>query len=57
MAGRLAPLHRARKLDGAAVQQQLFRQRRLAGVRMRDDREGPPLADFSLNVGHGVSLL
>ena len=36
--------HRARHADGAALQQQLFRQRRLAGVGMRDDREGAPRA-------------
>jgi hypothetical protein len=39
-------LHLAGELDGAAEQQQLFGQRRLAGVRVRDDREGaaaPPL--------------
>ncbi len=32
--------HGARFPHGAAVEQQLLRQRRLAGVRMRDDREG-----------------
>jgi hypothetical protein len=33
-------LHLARELDRAAEQEELFRQRRLAGIRVRDDREG-----------------
>ena len=33
--------HRPCQMDGAAVQQQLFRQGRLAGVGVRDDRERP----------------
>ena len=37
-----ARLHGARDMDGAAEQQQLFRQRRLAGVGMRDDRKRAP---------------
>ncbi len=49
---RLAALDRARQLDRAAVQQQLLGQRRLAGVRVRDDRERAPEADLSLNFGH-----
>ena len=36
-----ARLDRPRQVDGAAVQQELLRQRRLAGVRMADDRKGP----------------
>jgi hypothetical protein len=40
-----ARLHRARELDGAAEQQQLFGQRRLAGVGMRDDRERAPAVE------------
>jgi hypothetical protein len=40
-----ARLDRAGGLDRAAEQQQLFRQRRLAGVRMRDDRKGTPPCD------------
>ena len=35
-----ARLYGARQLDGAAEQEQLFRQRGLARVRMRDDGEG-----------------
>jgi hypothetical protein len=31
-------------MDGAAEQQQLLGQRRLAGVRMGDDRKRPPQA-------------
>ena len=38
----LLGLDLAGELDGAAEQQQLFRQRRLAGVRVGDDREGAP---------------
>ena len=41
---------RAGELHGAAVQQQLFRQRRLARVRMRDDGERAPFLDFFDNV-------
>ena len=37
-------------VDRAAVQQQLLGQRGLAGVRVRDDREGAPALRF---VGHG----
>jgi hypothetical protein len=37
-----ARLDRAGQVDGAAVEQQLLRQRRLAGVGVRDDRERPP---------------
>ena len=33
------------RVDRAAVQQQLLRERGLAGVRVRDDREGTPLGD------------
>ena len=39
-----ARLDRARHMDGAAEQQQLFGQRRLARVGMRDDRERAPEA-------------
>ena len=39
---RFAPPDGARELDCAGIQQQLLGQRRLAGVGMRDDREGPP---------------
>ena len=35
----------AGELDGAAEQQQLFGQRGLAGVRVRDDREGAAAGD------------
>jgi hypothetical protein len=43
----LAPsFHRAGELDGAAEQQDLFGERRLAGVGVRNDREGAPAGDF-----------
>ncbi len=42
--------HLAGKLDGAAEEQQLLGQRGLAGVRVRDDREGAPAGSF---VGKG----
>ena len=45
---RLAGLDGAREVDGAAVEQELFRQRRLAGVRVRNDGERAPLLDFFL---------
>jgi hypothetical protein len=47
MPRRLAPLDGARQLNGAAEQQQLFRQRGLARVRMADDGKSPSFADFS----------
>ena len=34
------------QMNGAAVQQQLFRQCSLAGVRMRNDRESPPFINL-----------
>ncbi len=37
----------AGQIDGAAEQQQLFGQRGLAGVRMRDDRESAAAGDLS----------
>ncbi len=36
----------ARRLDGAAVKQEFFRERRLTGIRVRNDRERPALCDF-----------
>ncbi len=48
---RLASAHRAGQLDRAGVEQQLFGQRRLAGVRVRDDRERPPPRDFAFELG------
>jgi hypothetical protein len=41
-----ARLDGARQLDGAAEQQQLFGQRRLARVRVRDDRESAAAAGY-----------
>jgi hypothetical protein len=41
-----ACLDRAGQLDGAAEQQQLLGERRLAGVRVRDDRERAPPLDL-----------
>ena len=46
----LAAAHGAGQLDRAGVQQQLLRQRRLAGVGMRDDRERPPSRDLALEL-------
>ena len=40
---RLAALHRASQIDRAAVQEKLLRERRLTGVRVRNNREGPSL--------------
>ena len=39
-------LHRPGQMHGAAVEQQLFGQRRLTGVRVGDDREGSPACHF-----------
>ena len=47
--------HFAGELDGAAEQQQLFGQRRLAGVGVRDDREGAPARD-GVRVRHGLRV-
>jgi len=41
-----ARLDRAREMDRAAVEEQLLRERRLARVRMRNDREGAPAGDL-----------
>ena len=49
----LARLDRAGHLDRAAEQQQLFGQRGLAGVGMRDDGEGAAAAGFAQVLGHG----
>ena len=46
----LLGLDLAGKLDGAAEQQQLFGQRRLAGVRVRDDREGAAARDTAFSM-------
>ena len=43
----------AREIDGAAEQQQFLGQRGLAGVRMRNDRKGPPPRDLSSERGTG----
>ena len=48
----LFAFHDARLLDGAAVQKQLFRQRRLARVRVRNDRERAALIDLFDKVFH-----
>src|SRR5210317_2124730 len=55
MTASLAALDRAGKLNRTAVQEQFLRQRRLARVRMRNDGESPPPADFILYVWHWVS--
>lgn len=51
----LACLHGAGLVDGAAVQQQLLRQRGLAGVGMRDDGEGAASRDLVGEGGSGES--
>ena len=43
---RLAAAHGPRQLDGARIEQQLLRQRRLAGVGVRDDRKRAAPRDF-----------
>src|SRR5690606_24427177 len=50
-----AGLDGAGHLDGAAEQQQLLRERGLAGVRVGDDREGPPPGDLVGEAGHLVN--
>ena len=52
MARSLASLDGARHLDRAAEQQELFGQRRLAGVRVRDDRKTASAGDFVFRQGH-----
>ena len=47
----------AGKLDGAAEQQELLRQRGLAGVRVGDDREGAPPLDLGRNERLGRARL
>src|SRR4051794_28564824 len=47
-----ARLDLAGELDRAAEQQQLFGQRRLARVGVRDDRKGAPARDFVGEAGH-----
>ncbi len=49
-----ARLDLAGKLDRAAKQQQLFGQRGLAGIGVRDDREGAPARDLVGQRGHGA---
>ena len=48
-----ARLHGTGHLNGAAEQQELFRQRRLAGIGVGNDGEGATLGDFSRRRGHG----
>ena len=51
-----AGLDRARQVDGAAVEQQLFREGRLAGVRVADDGKGATTGDLAVQVRRwGVS--
>ena len=47
--------HFAGELDRAAEQQQLFGERRLARVRVRDDREGAPARD-RVQFSHGLRV-
>src|SRR3546814_1055426 len=51
----LARLDRTGHLDRAAEQQQLLGQGGLAGVRVRNDREGAAAGGFGGNVRHGES--
>ena len=44
--------HRPCELNRAAKEQQLLRQRRLAGVGVGDDCEGSPPADLLFDIGH-----
>ena len=46
MALRLARLDGAREVDGTTVEQEFLRQRRLTGIRVRDDRKRAALLDF-----------
>jgi hypothetical protein len=54
VAGGLASLYRTCELDGAAEQEELLRQCSLAGVRVRDDREGAAAGNFVLQRWHRV---
>ena len=56
MAVALLALDRARGLDRAAVEQELFGQRGFTGVGVRDDRKGPAPLDFFLILRHIVLL-
>ena len=56
MLGALLALDRACLIDGSAVQQQLFGQRRFAGVGVADDRKRPAALDF-FTICHMVLLL
>ncbi len=49
----VAPADRAGELNGAGVQEQLFRERRLARVGMRNNREGAPPRHFPVEFGEG----
>ena len=48
----LAPLHGAGELNRATVEQQLLGQRRLAGIRVRDDGKRAPFVDLFGNARH-----
>ena len=54
MAAGLAALDRTGDLDRAGEQQQLFRQRRLTGVRVGNDGKGAAAAGFG-GVGHRMA--
>ena len=51
-----ARLDRTSELNSPSEQEQLFGQRSLAGVRMRDDRKGPSPGNFSFKIGHHTHL-
>jgi hypothetical protein len=51
VAPRVAPADGAGELDCGGVQEQLFRQRRLARVGVRNNREGAPSRHLALELG------
>jgi small GTP-binding protein len=48
-------LHLAGKLDRSSEQEKLFRERRLPGIRVGDDRKGSATADGGREFGHGFN--
>jgi hypothetical protein len=51
-----ARLHRPGEVDGAAVEEQLLGERRLPGVRMRDDRKRPAARRFRFELLFGLHV-
>ena len=54
MTARLATLDSAGKLNGSTVEQELLGKRRLARIRMRNNREGAAFVDLCLDIRHGI---